>query len=310
MTEMIFFLLGPTAVGKSEVALRLAEEAGGAIVAMDSMQVYRGLDIGTGKPTAAERERVPHFGLDLVEPGETFDTARYMAAIEGPMHAFDPATPRFFVGGTGLYFRALTQGLSAAPPAPPELRAELQKLSHQELRNRLETADPGQLEVSGFDWSNPRRVQRALEVVLATGKPLRLWHEADATPAPFPLSQERRAVLLLRERDDLRERIARRVNAMFAAGWVDETHRLLHIHGPAVLRDCPAIGYAEIAAWIGEGSSRLAFPAMRQVIVDKTRQYAKRQLTWFRREPKVLPLTIPASESPAATAARVQALLS
>ena len=304
---MIVFLLGSTGVGKSEVALRLAEEEGGAILSLDSMQVYRGLDVGTGKATAAERQRVPHGGLDLSPWREPIDVARYAEAAAAFLRE-NGERPLYVVGGTGLYFRALTQGLSEAPPAPPELRAELAALPLAELQGRLRALDPGQADETGFAWENPRRVQRALEVMTATGMPLRQWQKERAT-LPVLAEGTYRAFLLLRERDDLRERIADRVRAMLDAGWDDEVRGLLAEGGPGSLAGCAAIGYDALAEWIEAGSPAKTLPAVRQGIVDATRQYAKRQLTWFRRESKVESLMIAPFESSEETSRRLREAL-
>ena len=298
---MIVFLVGPTAVGKSEVGLRLAEEAGAVILSLDSMQVYQGLDIGTGKPTAGERARVPHGGLDLVPWWERLDTARYLEAV-APFLQTHAGKTVYIVGGTGLYFRALIQGLSAAPAAPPALRAELAALPLDALQARLRAADPEQ--ELAFDWQNPRRLQRSIEVIESTGISLREWHRRPAAP---PLVTDYRAFFLQRERDDLRERIARRTERMFAAGWIDEVRGLAAARGAEALRDSAAIGYGAIADALAHGQN----PSFLQVpIVDATRQYAKRQLTWFNRESTVQPLMIPPAEPADATAARLRALLS
>ncbi|SDU14740.1 tRNA dimethylallyltransferase [Verrucomicrobium sp. GAS474] len=304
---MIVFLLGPTGVGKSEVALRLAAEDKGAILSLDSMQVYRGLDIGTGKPTAAEQARIPHGGLDLFSWRDQADVARYVEAAAAFIEK-SRGRPLYVVGGTGLYFRALTQGLSEAPPAPLALRAELAALRLAELTARLRSLDPGQEKEASFDWQNPRRVQRALEVLVATGVPLREWQKKKPTSPLLPPGTFR-AFLLRRERDELRERIALRVEKMVAEGWIDEVRRLLDEGGPGSLADCAAIGYSLLAGWLERGGSPVALPAVRQEIVDATRQYAKRQLTWFRRESNVETLMIPPFKSSDETAWRVRAAL-
>lgn len=238
MTRIVF-LVGPTAVGKSALAQALAEEDGGAILSLDAMQVYQGLDIGTGKPTAAERARVPHGGLDLAPWWERFDTARYLAAAAAFLKQ-EAGRPLYVVGGTGLYFRALTQGLSPAPAAPPALRQELAALPPQTLRERLRRLDPDQPE--GFDWNNPRRVQRALEVIEATGRSLRAWQAEQAPPLLPPGSY--RAFFLQRERDDLRALIAARVEAMLAAGWAGEVETLLKERGAWRCGPAPPWGMA------------------------------------------------------------------
>lgn len=310
---MIVFLLGPTAVGKSEVALRLAEEDGAAILSLDSMQVYRGLDIGTGKPTPAEQSRIPHGGLDLVEWWQPFDIARYLAAAAAFLHAHaNDNGPLYIVGGTGLYFRALTRGLSEAPPAPEALRDELRTLPLPELQRRLRAADPAQESHPAFDWQNPRRVQRALEVIEITGLPLREWHRR-ASP---PLIPHYRALHLTRERDDLRERIARRTAAMLEKGWVEEVRARIGERSIAEMRECAAIGYPLLAEWIARNPST-SYPStaapipqtVRQTIVDQTRQYAKRQLTWFKKEPNLETLMIPPGEPSTLTALRLRSHL-
>ena len=305
---MITFLLGPTAASKSEIALHLAEEDGAALLSLDSMQVYRGLDLGTGKPTPAEQARVPHGGLNLVEWWEPFDTARYLEAAAAFLSKHQ-GRPLYIVGGTGLYFRALTRGLSEAPPAPETLRDELRALPLPELQRRLHAADPAQESHPAFDWQNPRRVQRALEVIESTGLPLREWHRQTAT---VPLIPHYRALHLTRERDDLRERIARRTDAMLANGWVEEVRALIEERSFQEVHACPAIGYPLLAEWLEKNpsaSSASIPPALRQTIVDQTRQYAKRQLTWFKKEPNLETLMIPPGEPSTLTASRLRSLL-
>ncbi|MEM1058283.1 MAG: tRNA (adenosine(37)-N6)-dimethylallyltransferase MiaA [Verrucomicrobiota bacterium] len=284
------FLVGPTGTGKSALGLRWAQAARRkgadcAILCLDSMQIYRGADVGTGKPTAEERTAFPHGGLDLADIGEDFDVARYCEYARSflEQHANRPV---LVIGGTGLYFRALTQGLSKIPPVPPELRAELTALSPDERLARLRAADPGICEQ--LDTANPRRVQRALEVLLATGTSLLEWQRKGNGP---PVVGPHEAFLLHRERDDLRRRIAKRVSAMFEAGWIEETARLVEAHGLEIIARFPAIGYGAIAhalAEVGLDPSALP-PPTRARLIEKvtqlTHQYARRQLTWFRREP-------------------------
>ena len=164
------FLAGPTAVGKSAVALALAESLGGEIISVDSMQVYRGLDLGTAKPSAAERARVPHHLLDVVELSEAFDAAQFVrlataAVVEIQARGRVP----IFCGGTGLYFKAWLEGLGEAPPSDARVRAELEAAPLSELLAELEQRDP--LTYARIDRQNPRRVIRAVEVIRLTGKP-------------------------------------------------------------------------------------------------------------------------------------------
>ncbi len=175
------FLLGATGAGNSEVALTLARRRGAAILALDAMQVYREADIGLGKPSAAERAEIPHGGLDLVDFGAAFDVARYVE------HATDffrehrvAERPVVVAGGTGLYFRALTQGLCEAPAGPSHLREELAALSVEQLRERLQKVDPQML--VRIDAANPRRLIRAIEVMETTGRSLHAWQEEPPVP--------------------------------------------------------------------------------------------------------------------------------
>jgi tRNA dimethylallyltransferase len=274
------FLLGATAVGKSEVALARARRTGAAILALDAMQVYREAEIGTGKPTAGERAEIPHGGLDLAAFGANFSTADYLREAAGFLREQQAAgRDVVVVGGTGLYFRALTRGLCEAPPTPEALRAELEGLELADLRARLERIDPGML--GQLDGSNPRRVARAIAVMETTGRSLRAWQEETTTPAVEGF----RAFWLQRERDELAWRIEARVEAMLAAGWLEEVRGLIERHGIEAVRAFPALGYRQLAEVL-DGAAPLE--RARHAIVTATRQYAKRQLTWFAREPNLV----------------------
>jgi tRNA dimethylallyltransferase len=285
----VIFLVGATAAGKSELGLALAEKIGGVLLCLDSMQVYRGLDVGTGKPTAEERRKISHGGLDLAEITERFDTARYLEAARIFLaQAEAEGKPVVAVGGTGLYFRALTQGLCEAPPGDPKIRGELAALDLAQLQARLRAVDPGM--VPQLDFQNPRRISRAIEVKESTGVSLAEFQENTAPP----LVKNFRAYELRRERDDLHDRIERRVRSMLASGWKEETGRLLEKYGAEVLRNCPAIGYPEIAAALRAGGD---WEKVAEAITVQTRQYAKRQLTWWKRESTLTPLNVAATDS-------------
>jgi tRNA dimethylallyltransferase len=283
---MQVFILGTTAVGKSAVALEMARARGAAILALDAMQVYREADIGVSKPGVAERAEFPHGGLDLADFGEAFDVARYVeAATVFLAEQAAAGRPVIIVGGTGFYFRALTQGLCDAPPMSPALREELGALPTRELRARLERVDAPMLE--RLDGENPRRLMRAIAVMEMTGRSLAAWQAE--TPAP-PV-QEFRAFWLQRPKWELDRRIAARVDAMFDAGWVDEVRGLIDRHGAEKVMAFPGIGYREIAAALANEPKGDGLGAKR-AIITATRQYAKRQLTWFRREPRLEPVTL------------------
>jgi tRNA dimethylallyltransferase len=275
------------------------------------MQVYRGADIGTSKPMAAERAEFPHGGLDLVDLGERFDVAQYLAHAAEFLRAQREAGRRVIVvGGTGLYFRALTRGLCEAPQGSEELRAELAGLATEQLRERLRRVDPEML--AHLDAQNPRRLARAIEVIESTGKSLREWQDA----TPEPLVREFTALWLQREKEELHARIEKRVQEMFALGWEDEVCGLIAKYGVEKVIAFPGIGYrdiAEAAELRGQARSQVQLgnedtrAAAKRNILVATRQYAKRQLTWFARENKLgsVMLTGHPSFSAALRAARV-----
>jgi tRNA dimethylallyltransferase len=303
------FLVGPTASGKSAVALELAKitgtgsgtasrsaqslSLGGSgsasatqqveIVSADSMQVYRGLDIGTAKPTPAERAAVPHHLLDVAEVGEVFDVKRFVtlaeAAIAG-IHARGKTA--LVVGGTGLYVRGLRQGLFDGPGRDPVLRDRLEKLSTTELFAELAEADPET--AASIDPHNPRRLVRALEVWHTTGQSIRDLQKEWNGQVAGPIFG------ILRDRADLVARINRRVAEQMAASWLEEARRLKS--------DTAAMGYRELR-------SGLPLPAAVERIKIETRQLAKRQMTWFRREPGLIWLAVAADELPRRTAERI-----
>jgi tRNA dimethylallyltransferase len=272
------FLAGPTAVGKSEIALLLAEKIGGEIISVDSMQVYRGLDIGTAKPSAAERARVPHHLIDVVDLTESFDAAQFVrlanaAVIEIQARGHVP----IFCGGTGLYFKALLEGLGEAPAADDELRAELEAMPLPGLLAELAEKDPVTYE--RIDRQNPRRVVRAVEVIRLTGRKFSEqrseWESAVHSPESTVIFG------FAREREDLRKRIDARVDAMFARGLVEETKKLLERGLAQNKTALQALGYRQAVEHLrGERS----LPDTIELVKSKTRQFAKRQMTWFKRQ--------------------------
>jgi tRNA dimethylallyltransferase len=272
------FLGGPTACGKSELALLLAEKLGGEIISVDSMQVYRGLDIGTAKPTPAERARIPHHLLDVVELNEPFDAAKFCALAGAAMLAIQSRGRRpIFCGGTGLYFKAYLEGLGEAPPSDAALRAELEATPLDTLLCELAERDPATFE--RIDRQNPRRVIRAVEVIRLTGKPFSS-QRAEWADAPHTTHHAPRLFVLSRPKPDLDARINARVETMFAQGLVAETQHLLErglAQNPTAMQ---AIGYRQVVEHL-RGERSLAETV--ELVKIKTRQYAKRQMTWFRR---------------------------
>jgi tRNA dimethylallyltransferase len=277
-------LLGaPTASGKSAAALELAERFPLEIVTADAMQVYLGMDIGTAKPDAEERARVPHHLLDLVTPAEPFSVADW---VEHAEQAIDEVLARgrvpLVVGGTGFYLRALARGLPTVPRADALVQEglwrELAERGLTELEAELAEFSPADAERA---QRNPRRVVRALEVVRRTGRP----------PSDFPPRPPRftcSLAVLEPPLDALRPRIEARCEQMFAAGLVAEVERLLERY-PTQLTAMQAIGYKEVAEALASGTG---MDEARSKVLSATVRYARRQLTWFRRQPADLRLPL------------------
>ena len=216
-------IAGPTATGKSAVALALAERIGGEIVSVDSMQVYRGLDLGTAKPSPAERTRIPHHLVDVVGLAEVFDAAKFVVlATESVRDIQTRGRTPILCGGTGMYLNAWLNGLGSAPPPDVALRAELEAQPLPELLDELARTD--RVTFDEIDLENRRRIVRAVEVVRLTGRPFSQQRAAWPERAPALAG---RSFGLLRDRDALLRRIDARVDAMFSGGLIDETRALL-----------------------------------------------------------------------------------
>jgi tRNA dimethylallyltransferase len=278
-------VVGPTASGKTGLALEIAEAADAEIVSADSRQVYRGLDIGTAKPSAAQRARVRHHGLDLADPDRSFDVARYRIAATAAIADVQARGKAVVVaGGTGLYVRALLYGLCPAPPRDPRLRSVLHGWAVREgvpaLHRRLVHLDP--LAAARIHVHDAVRIVRALEVALVTGRRLSDWQRTHGFRAS---SFEAMLIGLAVPPARLAERIAARVDAMLAAGWLDEVRGL---DARGYRSDAPVwrtLGYAEMRAAL---AGRCTLSEARAAAVLATRRYAKRQRTWFRHEADVV----------------------
>ena len=284
------FIAGPTASGKSAVALQVAQAIRGEIISVDSMQVYRGLDIGTAKPSAAEQAGIPHHLIDCAGLEETYDAARFVReATEAERQIERP----IFCGGTGLYFQAWLEGLGESPQADAEVRSAIEAMSHEDQIAELKAADPVTFE--RIDQQNPRRVVRALEVIRLTGKPF------SEQRAEWQNTVRAKFFLIDRERDDLRARIEARVDAMFAAGLVEETCSLrAALEGNRVAQQ--ALGYRQV---IGHLRGEQDLPDTVALVKSRTWQFARRQMTWFRRLQGAVCLAVPADEAPSETARRI-----
>ncbi len=256
-----YCLAGATATGKSAVAQLLAERIGGVILSADAMLVYRSLDIGTAKPSRAERGNVPYFGIDCVTPAEDFSAAMWLNEAE---RASASSAPCIVAGGTGLYFSALLRGFDPSPPSNPALRATLEALPLEALQARL--AATGR---TIADPSNPRRLVRALEILESGGELPGGWQEK-VKPALTALTWDRAV---------LHQRIARRVEEMYAAGLLVEAERARTLYPQWSRTAAQAIGYAEAFAVL-DGTMSLAEAKERTVI--RTRQLARRQEVYLR----------------------------
>ncbi|MFO0807941.1 MAG: tRNA (adenosine(37)-N6)-dimethylallyltransferase MiaA [Gemmataceae bacterium] len=283
-------LTGPTGSGKSALALAFAEEVGGEIVAMDSMTLYRGMDIGTAKPTAEERARVPHHLIDILDPWEFATVAWWLERAVAAVRDIEARGKRaIIVGGTPLYLKALLFGLFEGPPRDPTLRGQLEAEDATVLHRRLATVDP--TSAQRLHPNDVRRVVRALEVWELTGRPISDWQTSWKSPPsdPFPQSRDEKGdgarplvVCLDLPRTELYSRIDRRVLTMMDAGWLDETRRLQALPRPLSREAAAALGYRELLTCL-DGSSDLC--TVVRLIQQRTRNYAKRQLTWFRHMP-------------------------
>ncbi len=279
------FIAGPTAVGKSEIVLALAQQLGGEIISADSMQVYRGLDIGTAKPLPAERARVPHHLIDICDLAESFDVAQFIRLAQKAVAEIQSrGRVPVFCGGTGLYFNAFLSGLGEAPSANPELRAELEALPFEALLRELRERDP---EAYGkIDKQNLRRVIRAVEVIRLTGK--KFSEQRAEWKVGSSRCDDRTAQCAVptihcftRQPADMHARINARVDEMFRRGLVDETRELLKLGLEQNQTAMQAIGYRQVVEHLrGE---RSLVETIEHVKI-RTRQFAKRQLTWFRRQ--------------------------
>jgi tRNA dimethylallyltransferase len=277
------FLMGPTASGKTAVAVDLVRRLPLEIISVDSALVYRGMDIGTAKPDAELLRAAPHRLIDIRDPAEPYSAAEFRRdALAAMADIRAQGRIPLLVGGTFLYFRALQQGLSRMPAADPAIRARLEAEAQedglQRLHARLAQVDPEA--AARIHATDPQRIQRALEVYEATGQPLSAWH-AQGRAGAFPWRVLKLA-LLPADRAVLHARIEARFRAMLAAGFVEEVRGLyarsdLHRELPALR----AVGYRQAWAWL---AGETGYEEMQQRAIVATRQYARRQLTWLRGE--------------------------
>jgi len=279
------FIVGPTGIGKTALALDVAERLGAEIVNGDSRQLYRGMDIGTAKPTAAELARVRHHLIDVRSPGEPLDVAQFCALARAAIaDVAGRGRPVLVTGGSGLYLRVLRYGIFAGPGAAPHIRRELLELAQrhgvEHLYDELRQVDPGA--ARRLEPRDLYRIVRALEVFCITGLPMSRHQAAHG----FGRSEYDCLTIGLRmERERLYQGIERRFDAMMAAGLVNEVRTLLDQGYTPGAPPLSTIGYKHIAAWLRGESTLEAAVAMAK---RDTRRLAKRQMTWFRRDPEIV----------------------
>lgn len=281
----LIIISGPTCVGKTEVAITLAEPLGGEIVSADAMQVYRYMDIGTAKPTQEQQARVPHHLIDVVDPDESFSAARFKtaaAAVIRKLH--DKGHPAFVVGGTGLYIKALTRGLfrvqEGSGALRERLRAEAKHLGSPVLHQRLQDVDPEA--AARIHPHDAYRITRALEIFELTGKPLSEHHSAHGfSDDPYHVLN----IGLFLDREMLYQRINQRVDRMLEAEFLKEVKGLLHRGYSPKLKSMKSIGYRHMAEYL-EG--HVTWDETVRRFKRDTRRYAKRQMAWFRADPRIL----------------------
>ncbi len=294
-----WFLTGPTASGKTAVGLELAELLSAEIISLDSMALYRHLDVGTAKPTPAEQARVRHHLLDLVEPNEEFSLSQYVAAAHAAVAEIrGRGRQPLFVGGTPLYLKSLLRGVSQGPPPDWEFRAQVEaevaRIGPEALHARLAQVDP--VAAAKLHVRDQRRIVRALEVYKLTGQPLS--HQQTQFDEPRRNSGNR-VFTLAWPRAELHQRIDARVDRMFAAGLVEETRGIMARYGSLSRTATQAVGYREVIELL-EGKASLAETIER--VQQHTRQFAKRQETWFKSLSECQSVPQSASTTPRGTA--------
>ncbi len=260
-------IAGPTASGKSALALAIAEAGGGVVVNADALQVFQGWPVLTAQPGPADQARAPHRLYGHVPYDADYSVGHWLRDVAPLLTGARP----IIVGGTGLYFTALTEGLAQIPPTPPETRAEADALPHDALLDGLDEATRAQI-----DTRNRARVQRAWEVLQATGRPLAAWQAE--TPAPLLPLEHATPILIEADKTWLEGRIIRRFDHMLAHGALDEARAMQPHWNPALLSS-KAIGARELIAHL---DGRMTLDEVREAAIIATRQYAKRQRTWFR----------------------------
>lgn len=297
----LYVLAGPTAAGKTTFAHAVARETGWPICSADAMLVYRGMDIGTAKPTTVERKGLVYGGIDIVDPTSTFSVGDYLEHAQAFMASLPSTQPVLVVGGTGLYIKALLRGLDPMPAVDPALREEIDACYRAQglagIQQALKEADPERY-AQLADPNNPRRVTRALELARMKVPLKKVWEEDTSSPT-------NQVVVLEWDRTVLYQRIEQRVDMMLREGLIKEVEHLMATYPVWSTTASRAIGYQEARAVI-EG--QMTVPQAREEIIRRTKQYARRQATWFRHQVPHHTLALEGEPDPSGVAERLQNL--
>jgi tRNA dimethylallyltransferase len=287
----VVIIAGPTGGGKARLAMAVAAGTGALLISCDSMKIYRRMDIGTAKPSLQAQSEFDWRCLNLVEPWEDFDSARWVERAEKALkEAKQLGRPAIVSGGTSLYIKALTEGLFTGPGRDDALREELKQLSAEALHQKLQSVDPASAQ--RLHPNDVRRVIRAIEVFTLTGESITARQKQFGQLKP---GLSRSLFFVRREKDDMDERINSRVERMMAAGWLDECKALLKLKEPLANGPMQAIGYQQLFDFIQAGGN---LDEAVTKIKTKTRRFARRQITWFKHFPDARLLVTDKDQSP------------
>ena len=306
MHHTLWVLTGPTASNKTEIGFTVAQKTRGEIISADSMLFYRGMDIGTAKPSLDMRELVPHHFIDIIDPWESYSVGRYVDDVESLIDTADSKDRKFLiVGGSPLYVKGLVDGIFNGPEADWDIRRDLEELAdekgNQYVHDILQKIDPDK--AVELHPNNLRRIIRAIEVYRITGKPVsELQEEYKLTRKSYQFN----ILCIAREREDIYRRINERVEIMFDKGLVDEVQSLLDNPGGLSKQAKQALGYKEIIQYLDGG---LTLDDAKEMVKQSTRRFAKRQMTWFRRFPDVQWLETEELEGPESISDEIITLL-